>query len=76
MIVKILGSGCKNCNVLMENAKEAFKSLEKEAEFIKVTDFKEIASLGVMKTPGLVINDKVISSGKVLSKDEIIEKIK
>lgn len=71
MIIKILGSGCKKCNELEENAKEAVKEIGLNAEIIKVTDFKEIARYGVMTTPALVIDEKVVSKGKVLKKDEI-----
>ncbi|TJX65331.1 thioredoxin family protein [Soehngenia saccharolytica] len=73
MIIKILGSGCKKCNELEENAKEAVKEVGLNAEIIKVTDFKEIAKYGVMTTPALVIDEKVVSKGKVLKKDEIKE---
>jgi small redox-active disulfide protein 2 len=73
MIIKILGSGCKKCNELEENAKEAVKEVGLDAEIIKVTDFKEIAKYGVMTTPALVIDEKVVAKGKVLKKDEIKE---
>ena len=76
MKVKILGSGCKNCKNLEENAREAVRELGLAAEFEKVTDFKAIASYGVLKTPGLVVDEKLISSGKVLTVDQIISKIK
>lgn len=71
MEIKILGTGCKKCETLESNAKEAVKELGMEASFEKVTDFKAIASYGVLKTPGLVINGKAVSSGKVLSSEEI-----
>ena len=66
MKIKILGSGCKNCVTLAKNAEEALKDLGMEAEIIKVTDFKDIASYGIMSTPGLVIDEEVVSYGKVL----------
>ena len=75
MNVKILGSGCKNCKALEDNAAEALKQLGQTADIEKVEDFKRIASYGVLKTPGLVIDEKLISSGKVLSVDQIKEKI-
>ncbi|MCX7614288.1 MAG: thioredoxin family protein [Clostridiales bacterium] len=71
MTIKILGSGCKYCTTLFENTKTALLSLGLSAEMIKVTDFAEIASYGVMSTPALVIDEKVISSGKVLKPKEI-----
>ena len=71
MIIKILGSGCTSCNRLEDNAKTAMKELGKEAEFVHVTNMKDIASYGVMRTPALVVDEKVISFGKVLSAEEI-----
>lgn len=73
MIIKILGSGCKSCVALAENTKEALKELGMDAEMIKVTDFAEIAAFGVMTTPALVIDEKVVSFGKVLKAKEIIK---
>jgi small redox-active disulfide protein 2 len=71
MLIKILGSGCKKCVTLADNTHLALASLGREAEVVKVTDFAEIAGYGVMSTPALVIDDKVVSVGKVLSSDEI-----
>ncbi len=71
MIIKILGSGCKKCVTLGENAKAAAAAMGKEAQIIKVTDAVQIASYGVMSTPGLVVDEKLVSSGRVLSADDI-----
>jgi small redox-active disulfide protein 2 len=71
MIIKILGSGCKKCVALGENAMAAAKAAGKETEIVKVTDFAQIAGYGVMSTPGLVIDEKLVSSGKVLTAQEI-----
>lgn len=71
MIIKILGSGCKKCVALGENAKAAAAAAGKQAEIVKVTDFAEIAAYGVMSTPGLVVDEKVVSTGKVLTVEEI-----
>jgi small redox-active disulfide protein 2 len=71
MIIKILGSGCRKCVALAENAMAAAKAAGKEAEIVKVTDFAQIAGYGVMSTPGLVIDEKLVSSGKVLTAQEI-----
>jgi small redox-active disulfide protein 2 len=71
MIIKILGSGCKKCVTLTENTQTALASLGREAEVVKVTDFAEIAAHGVMSTPALAIDDKVVSVGKVLSPSEV-----
>ncbi len=71
MEIKILGSGCSNCKKLEANAKEAVKELNAEAEVIKVQDIKDIMKYGVMRTPAIVINEKVKMYGKVSSVDEI-----
>ncbi|MOA01549.1 hypothetical protein D3C78_1209640 [compost metagenome] len=71
MIIKILGSGCKKCVTLTENTQAALASLGREAEVVKVTDFAEIAAHGVMSTPALAIDDKVVSVGKVLTSSEV-----
>lgn len=73
MIIKILGSGCKKCITLKENTEIALKETGMEAEIIKVMDFKDIMAYGVMTTPALVINEKVVSFGKVLKPKEIIK---
>ena len=71
MIIKVLGSGCKKCLTLGANAKAAADAAGKQAEIVKVTDIAEIAAYGLMSTPGLVIDDKLVSSGKVLSAEDI-----
>jgi small redox-active disulfide protein 2 len=72
MTIKILGSGCRNCILLKENTEAALKEAGVEAEVIKVTDFKDIMAYGVMSTPALVIDEKVVSYGKVLKPKEIV----
>ena len=71
MIIKILGSGCANCHRLEANAKDALATLGLEATIEKVTDFGDIASYGVMKTPGLVVDEQVLVSGRVPEAKEI-----
>lgn len=73
MIIKILGSGCKNCVSLKENTELALKETGLEAEVVKVTDFKDIMTYGVMSTPALVVDEKVVSFGKVLKPKEIVK---
>lgn len=73
MVIKILGSGCKSCTTLTENTKDALSSLSIDAEIVKVTDFADIAAYGVMSTPALVIDEKVVSFGKVLKPKDIIK---
>ncbi|MHA3884358.1 thioredoxin family protein [Stutzerimonas degradans] len=74
MLIKILGSGCRKCVTLADNTRQALAALAalgREAEVVKVTDFGEIARYGVMSTPALVIDETVVSAGKVLTADEI-----
>ncbi len=74
MEIKILGTGCKKCNNLEKNAIKASKNRE-DVTVKKVSDLQEIMSYGVMQTPALVIDEKVVSVGKVLSDKEIEELI-
>ncbi len=71
MNVKILGSGCSKCTSLEEHVKQALKELGKEAQIEKVTDIVEISKYNVMTTPALVIDEKVVSSGKVSTVEEV-----
>ena len=71
MIIKVLGSGCANCKRLEANAKQALDALGLEATVEKVTDYADIASYGVMKTPGLVVDEQVLVSGRVPDAAEI-----
>ena len=71
MVIKILGSGCVNCRRLEALVKEVATEKELDATFQKVTDFRDIVSYGIMRTPGLVINNKVVSAGRIPSKQEI-----
>jgi small redox-active disulfide protein 2 len=75
VIIKVLGSGCKKCQVLTNNTKVAIEEIGIDAEIIKVTDFKEIMGFGVMSTPALVIDEEVVSVGKVLKAKQIKELI-
>jgi len=72
MIVKILGIGCSNCLRLEENTRTALKSLGIEAEIVKVKDMNEISQYGIMRMPGLVVDEKVVSYGKVLNVQEVM----
>lgn len=68
--IKVLGSGCAKCNALEQAVREALAELGMEAAIDHVTDFTQIAAYGVMTTPALVVDGKVVSYGKVLKKDE------
>lgn len=76
MIIKVLGSGCASCKKLEENTKKAVLALGVEATIEKVTDFKDIMAYGVMKTPALVVDEKVKIMGRVPSSDEIQKYLK
>jgi small redox-active disulfide protein 2 len=69
--VKVLGSGCKSCHTLLVNTNEALKSMSVPFEAEYVTDMSIVASYGVMSTPALVVNEKVVSMGKVYSAAEV-----
>jgi small redox-active disulfide protein 2 len=64
-IIEVLGPGCANCQRLEANAREAVAQAGVEAEIRHITDYVEIASRGVMSTPGLVIDGRVVSAGKI-----------
>jgi len=71
--VKILGSGCARCNQLEAATRDALKQLGMDAAIDHITDFSQIASYGVMTTPALVVDGKVVSYGKVLKAEEVIK---
>jgi small redox-active disulfide protein 2 len=71
--IEVLGSGCANCKAVEANAREAVSMAGVEAEIVKVTDYAEIASRGVMSTPGLVIDGQVRSTGRIPSAGDIAE---
>jgi small redox-active disulfide protein 2 len=71
MIIKVLGSGCASCKKLEENTRKAVEELGIEATIEKVEDFKKIMAYGVMKTPALVVDEKVKIMGRVPSSEEI-----
>ena len=68
--IKVLGSGCAKCNELEAATREALAELGMDETIDHVTDFTQIAAYGVMTTPALVVDGKVVSYGKVLKKDE------
>lgn len=69
--IKILGSGCANCKRLEALTKEVAESIGIEAEFIKVTGLDEIMKYPILATPGLVINEKLVSDGRIPSRAEV-----
>ena len=73
MIIKILGSGCNNCVNLERVTRQAVADLGIEAQFEKVTDYPAIVGYGVMSTPGLVVDEKVVLAGRVPTTAQVRE---
>lgn len=74
--VKVLGMGCKKCQSLQNNAKAALRQLNQPEQVEHITDIGRISGYGVVMTPALVINEMVISVGKILEPTQIAEFIK
>lgn len=68
--VKVLGSGCKSCKALLDNTNAALRNMNAPIEAEYITDIETVVSYGVMSTPALVVNEKVVSMGKVYSPAE------
>lgn len=73
MNIKVLGSGCANCKTLERRTLEALDALQLTAEVEKVTEYADIASYGVMRTPGLVLDGRVVVQGHVPTVEAIKE---
>jgi small redox-active disulfide protein 2 len=71
LTIKVLGPGCSNCKKLEAIAKQGVELAGAQAEFVKVTDYAEITKYPVLSTPGLVINEKVVSSGRIPTPAEV-----
>ena len=69
--IQILGTGCAKCQKLAENTKQAADNLSLDYEMEKITDINQIMGFGVMTTPGLVVDGKVLVTGKVPSPSDI-----
>ncbi len=69
--IKVLGAGCKSCHEQYENAKKAVENLGLDVEVEYITDMEKVMSYGVMSMPALLVNDKIVSVGKVLKPKEI-----
>ncbi len=74
--VEVLGTGCAKCARLYENVQKASLEAGLEIDLRKVEDINKIVGYGVMMTPALAIDDKVVSSGKVLSEEDIAKMLK
>ena len=73
MQIKVIGTGCDKCDKLYANTQEALAELGVEAQLEKVEDLLEIVKLGVMTSPSLMIDGKLVVSGQVVSKDKLKE---
>ena len=71
LTIKVLGSGCANCKKLEAVARQVVGQLAIEAEVIKVTEYPDIMAYNIMSTPGLVINEKVVSTGRIPTPAEV-----
>ncbi len=71
--IEVLGPGCPNCQRLEANAREAVAMAGVDAEIVKVTDYRQIHAYGVMTTPGLVIDGRVMSAGRIPVPGDIAE---
>ncbi|MDY3760768.1 MAG: thioredoxin family protein [Eubacteriales bacterium] len=69
--IKVLGAGCKSCHELYENAKEAVKAMGLSVEVEYITDMQKVMEYGVMSMPAVVVNEKVVSMGKVLKAADV-----
>ena len=71
LTIKVLGSGCANCKRLEQIARKVIDNMAMEAEVIKVTDYADIMAYNVLSTPGLVVNEKLVSTGRIPSEAEV-----
>jgi small redox-active disulfide protein 2 len=71
LTIKVLGPGCDNCKKVAEIARQAVAHMSLEAQVIKVTDHSEIMQYKVLATPGLVINEKLVSAGRIPTEAEV-----
>lgn len=76
MVIKVLGTGCANCKKLEANVKEAVNELGLDASVKKVEDIKDIMAYGVMRTPAIVVDEKVKVMGRVAKVEEIKEMLR
>lgn len=71
LTIKILGSGCANCKRLEQIARKVVEEMNVQADVVKVTEYPDIMAYDIMSTPGLVINEKVVSYGRIPSPAEV-----
>ena len=71
LTIKVYGSGCKGCQILHQNVIDALAEMNIAADVQYITDMQKIMETGVMSLPALAVNDKIVSSGKVLTVSEV-----
>jgi small redox-active disulfide protein 2 len=71
--IKILGAGCANCKRLEQEVREALSGSVIDYEIIKVTDYADIMAYNILSTPGLVMNETVLSAGRIPKRQQIVE---
>jgi small redox-active disulfide protein 2 len=71
LTIKVLGSGCANCKRVEQIVRKIVEEMSLEAEVIKVTEYPEIMKYNIMSTPGLVINEKIVSTGRIPTPAEV-----
>lgn len=71
LTIKVLGSGCANCKRVEQIARKVVGDMALEAEIIKVTEYPDIMKYNILSTPGLVINEKVVSAGRIPNEAEV-----
>lgn len=71
LTIKVLGSGCANCKRVEQIVRKIITDMSLEAEVIKVTDYNDITAYNILSTPGLVVNERVVSYGRIPSPAEV-----
>lgn len=71
LVIKVLGSGCANCKRVEQIVRKVITDMAIEAEVVKVTDYNDIMAYNVLSTPGLVVNEKLVSSGRIPTPAEV-----